>query len=625
MALRSHQATLLLILLVLAALLASAIFWPSRDFKPIENIAPITKASISPSSPFDMPPSWQPVDLPDDWLLTDSQQSTRWYRIEFSAQTDEEVWAIYIPKLAHQANFWLNGIWLNRTGQTEPTLDRDHNTPWLMQFSSALLTPDKNELIIRLQASSPRQGLLSPFYIGPASALTVEHRWHYFWRVEWVVWCTFTMYFLAALLAALWLSKRSETVYGIFALMLFIWATHNLNLFINRPPVSARVWEAMTMATLGWTVVCILWFNFRFLNRRQPRIERFMAVYSIVGVGFFILPSTDWILTLGYGVWDAGLLILGGYAIVFLYREFHLRHSTDAWLMMLVGMPILLTGLHDILLVNGHWPRTDGLYIQYSIVPTGLLFSVFLIRRFIQSLRVAEAHAEILQQRLDEKEQQLRQQFAKVKNLELAQMLNEERARIMRDMHDGVGGQLVSIRSQLASTQPVKTNELQATIDQTLTDFRLVIDSLDPNIADLPTLIGQMRPRLQALVKSRDMSLDWQPGDIPDEISKVGPSQALQIMRIIQEAVTNAVKHSNGTKVKLSTWLEQFQTEEQESVVIEIKDNGLGLRSESSIGKGLANMRYRASLIGAKLNHVSDTDGTVLSLMLPVSAFGSLG
>ncbi len=609
-----HQKSVQLALLMVALVTTSVIiFVPSRNFDAINGIVPIQQVTYQSqgSSPDRLSESmWTAISLPHDWNRTADTQLNRWYQTHFQANPNEpDRLAIYIPMVSQHATLYLNGQWLAQTGDKKPKLERHHNNPVWIELPASLLRPD-NTLVIEVAANTAEQGLLSPFYLGPADTLQNAYRLKMLFRVDWVQWCTFTMYLIAFILGLFWLYRRSDTVYGIFALEMFVWATHNLNLFVNRIPVSHRLWEAMTMATLGWTVVLILFFNFHFLERRSPRMERLLLIYSLCGVLFFLLPSTEWILAIGYTVWDACLILFGSYAMIYLAKAYQTPKSFDAWLMMLVGVPILLTGLHDILLVNGLWPRTDGLFIQYSVVPTGLLFSGFLFRRFIESLRLAEQHAEELQQKLMENERQLTAQFEQIKTMELQQVLSAERERMMRDMHDGIGGQLLSIQSNLNQQSETWVVPLKTQIQATVNDLRWVIDSLDPLVNDVPTLLGQMRPRLQALLDTNGIELRWNVQELKTPIF-VRPEQSLHLMRIIQEAITNAVKHSGATNVTLTT------TDERQTVCIDIDDNGIGLTDETShSGRGLRNMRYRADAIQAQIQVIALSPGTRIRLQM---------
>ena len=110
----------------------------------------------------------------------------------------------------------------------------------------------------------------------------------------------------------------------------------------------------------------------------------------------------------------------------------------------------------------------------------------------------------------------------------------------MRDMHDGIGGQLISIVTLLTEhTEPVLV-KIREKIQHSIGDLRFVIDSLDPLLHDLSTLLAVMRMRLSEQLANAGIELEWGITDLP-AMEALSPSQSLHIMRIVQEAVTNSI------------------------------------------------------------------------------------
>jgi signal transduction histidine kinase len=88
----------------------------------------------------------------------------------------------------------------------------------------------------------------------------------------------------------------------------------------------------------------------------------------------------------------------------------------------------------------------------------------------------------------------------------------------------------------------------------------------------------------------------------------------LQILWIIQEALTNALKHANAQTIKISACYT-----DNELLAISVVDDGQGLPVDIQLGQGLLNMKKRARELGAQHELISLHRGTRVLLVLPVS------
>ena len=559
------------------------------------------------------------VTLPDDWYQRRVESSQFWYHAELElSPASAALWGVYLPSVTHNAAVYINGIWVGQGGDFGDPVSRHHNDPLLFDFASGLLQEGTNTLHIRVKASYQEQGLLDKVYVAPLEQLLPAYERKRFLRVDFIRWITMAMYFMSAIVFCFWFARRQDVVYGLFALQLAIWASHNLNLFVNDIPTPAHFWEAMTMSTLGWIVVAMIFFNHRYVGGGSRRVEQFALVFGVLGLGIFFLPDIGMILSIGYGVWDSFLIVFGSYAIIHLLKVFWRRPDPDIYFMLLVGIPILVFGFHDILVVNNLRDRTEGLVIQYSVIPAILLFSWFLIRRFVQSVNQAENLAETLEQRVIEKQNELSLQYEQLKVLERKNVLSEERERIMRDMHDGIGGQLVSVATMLQEHQGDVFDQLREKVQLSLVDLRFVIDSLDPVLNDLPTLLGMVRSRLADQLNAAGIELEWAVTELP-EVQGLSPRRCLHVMRIIQEVFANAIKHSEARHLSLATKVSACDG--REFVVIEMTDDGRGIDPHSldqKPGRGIRNMRYRAQQLQGRLEIEPLEQGTRVSLLIPL-------
>ncbi|MDD2863333.1 MAG: PAS domain S-box protein [Methylococcales bacterium] len=194
------------------------------------------------------------------------------------------------------------------------------------------------------------------------------------------------------------------------------------------------------------------------------------------------------------------------------------------------------------------------------------------------------------------------------------QMLSQERQRLMQDMHDGLGS---SLTSALRVMEYGKVDEAEITqiLKGCIDDLKLAIDSMEPVEADLLLLLATLRFRLEPRLESTGISLRWEIVDVP-ALDWLDPRNSLHILRILQEAFTNIIKHTKATEIRVITGVDGNQ------VMVSIVDDGQGFSIEDALEKGrkgLSNQMRRAEAIGAEISWDSNNTGTRLTLRLPIT------
>jgi len=205
-------------------------------------------------------------------------------------------------------------------------------------------------------------------------------------------------------------------------------------------------------------------------------------------------------------------------------------------------------------------------------------------------------------------------------------VVEAERVRIARDMHDVVAHSLAVVIAQAdgaryaAASDPSLATDALGTIATTarsaLADVRLLLTQLrhsqsegpQPSLADLEELYGQVRAAGVALRIDVDPA---PPGEPPAAIQ-------LAVFRILQEALTNALRHGEAGPVAVSlAW-------RPDRVDIEVR-NALRPRDRlaapgPSVGHGLIGMTERASLVGGRLTAAAQAGDFVVAATLPIEA-----
>lgn len=214
------------------------------------------------------------------------------------------------------------------------------------------------------------------------------------------------------------------------------------------------------------------------------------------------------------------------------------------------------------------------------------------LQRWVKSERIVRVQRVLLAEQQDALEREIS-----------ARAILEERERFSRDIHDGVGGSLISLLMQ-ARSGVLAEADLQTGLEGALEDLRLMIDALDHSRASAPSAFSTLQTRIQPAFAGARIELDWQQENL-DSLIFPKPGHLLQVYRILQEACTNIVRHSHATKAKVRiAWRPETKQFE-----LDVEDNGTGGATVSSTGHGLGNMTSRATAIGGTVESEPGTHG----------------
>jgi signal transduction histidine kinase len=303
--------------------------------------------------------------------------------------------------------------------------------------------------------------------------------------------------------------------------------------------------------------------------------------------------------------------------------------SGPARVFFVISLIVAFAALRDFFLVHS---SADG--IGHFVILPQALFLFVLVMGWIMVNRYTTQYIQFhdlninLEARVAQKEKELSRSFQALESegQEKAKLL--ERQRIMQDIHDGVGGHLVSLVNMVKSSQKATTapnlKHLQEHVQLALDELRMAVDAMQPVDGDLATVLATLRYRFEPRLKSAGISLVWAVDELP-LLADLTPKKVLQIQKILLEAMTNVMLHSEASQVTLSALAlyppsgSDVKTNSS-YIQITLLDNGVGFDPEllATTGHGLANMKFRAQAIGAKLwFKKSEAGGLLLELQIP--------
>ncbi len=614
---RFPLAATLLILSVAFSAVAGAVSYFRYAVAPPNDVIAIEQARFNPAGTLQPPPGddpgWITVHLPHDWRDAGVSGLEGWYVFDLPLNVPpNRLWGMYLPRVTSNVLAYLNDEAIGGGGRFSDPVARNWNRPLYFSIPNGVLQNGINHFTLHVKTAVGSPGYLGAIYLGPDELLRPVFDRSYWFRVGIVEILTAGTLMAAVLILGLWATRRKDTMHLWFSAMSIASVVHNLNLLVVEIPVSLRAWECMRYLSVGWFVVFLVTAMHRFIGVRNVVIEYSIYALAITGSAILcLLPDDEDFFLFASRVWSTGVLLLGIYPAIRLTVAWWQSWNPEYLIGMCTGLPILAGGAHDWLRLMGYIAREHGYLMQYSVLGHILGFIVVLLMRYVRALNESESLVRTMEAQIEKKRLQIESNYRQMRKMEHERVLAAERERIMRDMHDGVGGHLVSVLAMVESNS-LDSGKFKEMLGNALLDLRLMIDSLDQTEGDLLAVLGMLRMRLQPVLEQSGIEMRWQVKDIP-AVPDLGPGRLLQIMRILQEAITNVLKHSGAKSLTVTTG------KTKNGIFIEILDDGTGIQVSESIGHGLHNMRSRAGKAGVYLLIQNAEPGTRVRVSVPLA------
>jgi signal transduction histidine kinase len=212
----------------------------------------------------------------------------------------------------------------------------------------------------------------------------------------------------------------------------------------------------------------------------------------------------------------------------------------------------------------------------------------------------------------------------------LMTMQDEERRRIAREIHDGLGQELAAAKMILdgvlsKSSSPAMrqaSGDASQLVDRAIQQVRTISHLLHPPLLDEVGLVSALRWYLEGLSERSgiDIRLEVEPPDL----SRLRSELETAIFRIIQEALTNMFRHSGARNGSISL------NENNGRITVTVRDDGKGIEEQviqlrpESVGVGIGGMRQRVTELGGSLRLANANPGTIVEVVIPSRRTGEL-
>lgn len=576
---------------------------------------------------------WQAVQLPDVALTRTPGQAqpaatqTVWYRFAVGAaqHTQAAPLYFYLPRWQTVGQVALYGdgrlLW-----QSEGDLVwNGFNQPvWVSLDPPGQLRP--RELLLRMDSVPGLGGGISSAWIGSASEIAWRYQLRRFVQSQ-LLWAASVAFAVLGVFSiGVWWRRRHETMYLLCFIAALCFAARYAHFItaLNTSLISSAWFGWVTVNSVSWMVAVILLFNFRLCGNRYPWMEGGMFA-SVVLHGIVTLPwlaSSEDIAALSVYAYLIILLFTIPASFLAVRASWRIRSGPGLVVasITVLGYPL---AVHDVMLQNYQLSLEHVYLLPLAQVSFCVMFAIIIYRRYISGIESLERSQEILVMKLREREEELNASHARLREIEQREILIRERQRLMHDMHDGLGGSLTSVLRMMEQGQVQGAGEgdrnerVRLALRECMDELRLTIDSLEPVESDISVLLASLRFRLQPRLEAAGMQLHWRVEALPP-LPWLTPGHAMHVMRIVQEVVTNIIKHAEARNILFTT------ESDGEHACIYIDDNGRGFDGQSRSqegGRGLGNIAQRAEILGgsASWTQRSPEPGTRFCLRLPLS------
>lgn len=612
---------------MLLLVLISGLIWVSRT-SPVPGAYPILQAGVEHQQVG--VPVQSVVVLPHVW----DDQEPRWegearYRLEWPADLAYKVdqgrdLALLLPRVGARYRVWLNGQEVaNRFWGYQGFADTSL-VPQIVYLPRAWLAeePRSNRLEIEVRGQPLRKSGLSLLQVGDATVLKQRYDQLMWWQVyaTWMVAAVSLMLGLMSLL--LWLNTR-ERLFGLLAAATFAWTVRLGLTPLETPPMSFEVWYYLQK--LSFTAYCGFLFLFMWdlFEYRQGAIRSFVNGLLFLGPAW--LAVTVYMNSYAmYQLWMAVITLTSVVALIKLFHRARWGLDANQRLMVVFGAATMATGVRDFAVVNMgvpgdadiRWMTVGSLMLMYAL-------GWVLVRRVSAAMEQVKLLNAELSRKVGEREDELQRLFEQLRLVESQRVLEAERRRLTRDMHDGLGSQLVQALNVVrGSGEQVDSSAVAAMLNHALEDLRMTLDSLEPMEGDLTTILGTLRQRIAPALQAARVELDWQVQEVPP-VPGLEARGVLHVFRCLQEVFANVLKHAQAQRVTVSTRDLGGQVE------LCVRDDGVGLGQLDRMratggGRGMGNIRLRASELGVAVSFEDARPGTCVRFLFPLQQPGSL-
>lgn len=545
------------------------------------------------------------------------------FSFTFTSDSPQTPQALYIPRIGNTFELILNGVIIGKMGDSSNKYEDFAKQPRYFPIPQSVLQA-QNILEIKIAAQGGRAGGLSPILFGNVDELLDLYTSSYRWRVTGALVIAVVSSVLGGLTLLIWLRQRNLP-YLFYAMSELLWSVYMADTLMEHSPLPWPYWGVVYYLSFGISSILIFKFALQIMDLHHGNLKRLcdwnlFATVPLTLIG--VLGGIPWMGQI-WSILTLSILSYVGLTLVFYgLRSKELEKRILAWAIIFIAIAgvrdffvISLPNLENISAIKSNF----GIIVwqRYAWLVFGFSLAWIIAERMRASTQENANTNQTLVRSLALREAELNLAFAEKANIERHQSMMDERQRLTRDMHDGLGSQLLGALH--LSLDPLATREaLTIQLRDTLDHLKLTVDAMQDTEGDIASLLGSLRYRLGPRLTAAGITLNWEVDFLP-AVAGWGLQQSRDLQMILFEAFSNLIVHADATNATLHAY---YDTSLQ-CIDIRLQDNGNGFdraTSSEKRGHGLVNIKRRAIRINAKIDISTSASGTKLALIIPTGA-----
>lgn len=545
---------------------------------------------------------------------------------------------LLIQQVVNGGDYFLNGTWVAGLPKSTPTDRFVWYRPMLIPLPSHLLRTDGGVNVVQVVQSTFEPYIQIPrIYVGMVGPTTLVYEVTLFLSSTLANASNLFCFAAGIFLLGAWLATPKYTSFALAGSATVLWAV----LF------TVALWPHVPMSLRGywrWTVYAseaglILLMSMFVLSVARTALSA-RARLCVIAFGmsapviFALLGSqSEYLLD---RLWTGPMLLLYVYATYKLGWYAYEHRDPVARVLLAQSVVCCILGYHDYGVLTGaltslspdtpswQWSSLffEPIYLTHLGLPILLIvMGYILLGRYQLNVKKVLHANEHLTAALAAREMELNEVHSAQRRSVRMEAAQQERDRIYQDVHDGIGLRLVttlfSVRSGKAQGLEIET-QLQAC----LTDMRMIINTQQARGEEIQVVVFGFCSDLEAQLERTSLTLLYDICDGPPIC--FFPHAQVCLIRVLQEAVSNAIKHAKATELVVT--LAQSNCE----LMLTVADNGSGLNDHQAIdlaiepassgGMGMPGLAARARALNGScvVANRSDQSGVVVQLWLPL-------